>query len=134
MAEGVRIQVEGLDELRRELRRLGDAELPKQLRDVNRSASEALARRAAPRAPVRTGRLQASVRGLGSQRDARVKAGGARVPYAAAVHWGTRARVGLRGPHNIPRRPFIYEAAEQARDDILDDYVKAIDDMFRQFR
>lgn len=128
------IRVDGLDELRRELRRTGDKELPKQLREANHAVSKRLAEAAALKAPVRTGRLRASVRGLAAQRDATVKAGTARVPYAAAVHWGTGPRPGQRGPHNIARRPFIYEAAERMRDELADEYESIIEDMFRELR
>lgn len=126
------IRVEGLDELRRELRRLGDDQLPKQLREANKSVSTRLADAAAQKAPVKTGRLRASTRGLAGQRDAKVKAGTARVPYAAAVHWGTGPRPGLTGPHNIARRPFIYDTAERLRDQLADEYADAIAEIFKE--
>lgn len=126
----MRVEVEGLDELRRALRKLGDTELPKGLKQANKSAAQLVVDAALPHVPVGpTGRLKKSVRALASQREARVKAGGARVPYAAAVHWGTRARPGLRGPHNIARRPFIYEAAARVRDRAMEEYVDVLQEL-----
>ena len=70
----------------------------------------AAARARAPVGP--TGRLAASVRPGATKTMALVRAGGAAVPYANAIHWGAGPRLGRPGPHNIASNPFITEAAQ----------------------
>lgn len=119
------IRVEGADEIRAALRQLEDTGLTSQLRATNRNAAEKVVKRALPKVPTRTGRLKRSVKALATQRGGRVKAGSAAVPYAAAIHWGRtfgnvwhhkRARNPIRG------RPFLYDAAKEARPEIIDSY------------
>lgn len=113
MAADVVIRVEGLQEVRAALRRLGDHDLQVALKRANKAAAERVVRDALPNVPVRSGALRASVRALGSQSAGRALAGGARVPYGPAVHWGTGPRPGRKGPHNIRRRPFLLDAAQR---------------------
>lgn len=97
-----RVEVSGRAKLTRALRRLeGDVA---DLRDANAAVSTLVAAAAAVRAPRRTGRLAASVRGNRSVSRASVLAGGARVPYAGPIHWGWPAR-------HIDGQPFAEEAA-----------------------
>lgn len=130
----VAVKVEGIPELRRAIRDAGDKELGNALRRANRNAAERVAAAAQPDVPVRSGRLLASVKALASQTSGKVKAGGARVPYAAAVHWGTGPRPGERGPHNIARRPFIYDAAQKVERDLVEAYEDEIDRLVNSFR
>lgn len=132
MPTPVGVQVEGLDELRRAVRAAGLVGVPKALAAANRDAAELIAIRAAPLAPVQTGAMRASVRALGSQRYGRVRAGSARVPYAAAIHWGRkRGNVG-RPPRNrrslnvIRARPFIYDTAQRMRREVAYQYERSI--------
>lgn len=116
MANQPAIRVEGLRETRKWLRDLDDAVGKDMLKKAHKNLSDRLVDLALPNVPVGpTGNLKASVRGLGSLAAATGKAGGARVPYAAAVHWGTGPRPGMRGPHNIARRPFLWDAVEKLR-------------------
>lgn len=131
------VKVDGLRDLRRNIKRLNEDELPRALRDANRGAAALVARRALPNVPVRTGRLRKSVKALASQSNARVKAGSRRVPYAAVVHWGRkRGNVGSP-PGNRPGRnvvtgkPFLYDALERSRREIIDTYQEQIDEMLR---
>lgn len=97
------MRVEGLGKLRRALRQLErDAG---ELREAHATVAQLVAAAAAARAPQRTGRLAASVRGNRAASRATVSAGGARLPYAGPIHWGWPAR-GIAG------RPFIPEAAQ----------------------
>lgn len=97
-----KVEVHGLRQLRRELRKLGD-DLG-DLKDANAAVSRIVAAEAARRAPKRSGRLAAGVRGSRAVSRAVVRAGGAAVPYAGPIHWGWPA-------HNIDAQPFAADAA-----------------------
>lgn len=122
MAAGV--NVEGLDELRRVLRRVGNKELQATLKAAHQAAARVVVLKALPHVPARSGRLRTSVRALGSQKSGRALAGGARVPYAAAIHWGRKeGNVGSppgnhRGRNVIVGRPFLRNAADDSLSDI----------------
>lgn len=121
MRDETRLEVENLRELQQALRKVKDTELPKALRAANKNMAQLVAEEALPHVPVgRTGRLKASVKAVGGARDAKVKAGtAARVPYAAAIHWGRlRGNVGSppgnrRGTNMVKGRPFLWEAKER---------------------
>lgn len=101
--DGARVEVDGLGKLRRELRKL--PEQTADLKDANARVSSLVAATAAGRAPQRTGRLAASVRGNRAVGRATVSAGGASLPYGGPIHYGWPA-------HGIEAQPFISEAAE----------------------
>lgn len=120
------LKVEGLDELRRVLRRIADDEVKAKLKAANKSLAQLVVDRAEPNVPVRFGRLRRSVRALASQADARAVAGGANVPYAAAIHWG-RTRGG-----EIKARPFLTTAAAAVDDSAAAVYREEIDDLLKE--
>lgn len=127
MGDHVRFEVEGVKQLARDLRRLGDADLKAALRAANKSLSEAVVTRALPNVPVgKTGRLKASIRGLASQQSATVKAGSAGVPYAATIHWGRKKR-GV-----IKARPFLRAAAQTVEEGAAEVYQAEIDTIIRR--
>lgn len=111
--------VEGLREIRRDMRRIADAELNQELRDANKDIAQRIVAKALPNVPVRTGALKASVRALGNLGGAVGKAGGARVRYAAAIHWGWPSR-------GMPARPFLKNAADNIEGSVVDDYERRI--------
>lgn len=125
------VEVENLKELQGQIRALGDDELRKQLRDANKSVSQMVVDAALPNVPVRSGRLRQSVKASATQSAAYGKAGSpARVPYAAAIHWGegagnvnhtTGAAVG-RPARNIPGRPFLWDAADRTINRAIGEY------------
>lgn len=111
------IRVDGLDELRRELRRVKDRELDDEMKAIHKELAREITDKALPNVPVRTGRLRASVRAAGTVRDAIGRAGGkSSAPYAAVVHWGY-------GP------PFLQDAAGQIERDITDRYDRQVAEM-----
>lgn len=134
------IIVEGNAELRKALRYIGDKGLVDTLKDAHREAAHIVVRRALPKVPVRTGRLRQSVRGLASQRDARVSAGRASVRYAGTVHFGRRtgnvgSPPGNRKGRNVVRgRPFLFDAIEETRPQVVAAFEKALDDLLDQLR
>lgn len=126
------VSVKGLKELQASIRRSGDVGLKQALSQANKAGASVVATAAAPLAPVgRTGKLKRSVRAVGSQRYGQVRAGGARVPYAAAIHWGrTRGNVGRppgnrMGTNPIRGRPFLLDAARRSIPKVLNVYRNA---------
>lgn len=128
------VRVENLKATQRELRKLGNEDARQAIRKAGKTAAEKVVDAALPNVPVRTGRLKASVRSVASVTSAAGKAGGARVPYAPAVHWGTGPRAGQRGPHNIPRRAFLWDAQQRMLGEITEAYEDEIEDIVNQFR
>lgn len=84
------VRVEGLTRVIRDLQALG-LEVD-DLRDAFGSIASEGARLASSFAPVRTGRLAASVRGNRAKNKAVVSAGKARTKYAGAINYGWPAR------------------------------------------
>ena len=127
------VEVEGAKELQARIRDLGDAALRKELRDANKSVAQAVVDAAVPNVPVRSGRLRQSVKASATQTAAYGKAGSpARVPYAAAIHWGTGPRPGSRGPHNIVGRPFLWDAADQTINRAVREYEDMIQELIEK--
>lgn len=136
MASKATVQVEAR-ELRRALRQIGDQGLKDTLKAANKTAAQRVVDVALPNVPVRTGRLKASVRALGSQAAGQAKAGTAKVDYAAAIHWGRiQGNVwgGKMGVNPIKGRPFLWDAAQVARPAVIDEYRESIDHLMNLVR
>jgi len=103
MVDSATVKVDGLPRLRRALRDAGREVAD--LKAANAAAAALVAAAAAARAPRRSGRLAATLRGNRAVGRATVLAGGASVPYAAPIHWGWAAR-------GIEAQPFVSEAAQ----------------------
>lgn len=110
------VRFEGLDELRRELRRVKDTELNNEMKAIHKALAEDINRLALPNVPVRTGRLKESLRAAGTVRDAIGRVGKASVPYAPIVHW-------KYGP------PFLTNAAARLELNITERYESSIAEM-----
>jgi HK97 gp10 family phage protein len=133
VADEITIKVEGLRDLNKTLKRLAD-DAPKALRQANLAAAKAIVAEALPHVPVGTsqydrhqGALKKSVKALASATASRMKAGSAAVPYAPAVHWGTGPRPGLKGPHNIKRNAFLWNARQRLLKEVRDEYEKELE-------
>jgi hypothetical protein len=135
----ISIEVEGIPELRRQLKRAEDG-TQDAIKTANKSAAEKVVRSALPNVPVRSGRLKASVRSLASQTSGRAVAGKARVPYAAAIHWGegsgninfqTGGSV-RRKNRNVRGRPFLWEAADRMLGQVVEEYEGEIDQLLNR--
>jgi HK97 gp10 family phage protein len=99
-----RIEVDGVKELQRLLRKVESKEINKAIRSANKSSANVIAEEAKTIVPVRSGRLQRSIKAQGSQSSGSVKAGSAaRVPYAGVIHFGWPER-------NIKAQPFLERA------------------------
>jgi hypothetical protein len=95
------IRIEGLREFLRAVKR-ANADLPKAVRLAGNAAADIVVRTAKPRVPQRTGRAAGTIRARSTQSEARVAAGGARVPYYPWLDFGGRV-----GRNHATKRPFI---------------------------
>ena len=111
------LEVRGAREFRRTLKAAG-ADL-EDLKRANAEAGAIVATRGRGIAPRVTGRLAASIRPGRAVASAVVRAGGARVPYAAPIHWGWARR-------NIRPQPFLLEAADDTREQWFARYVAGV--------
>lgn len=94
------VRVEGLDELRRELRRLADAGLSDRLKDANQKAAEIVVRRAKQRAAALGRMQQAAAETLRPARQAAravVTLGRASVPFALGAEFGAGRNIATPG-------------------------------------
>lgn len=127
------IQVVGLDEFRRELRKAEDATLPKRLGQVNKKIGEMVVDRLVPSpTPLAVGQgVGAAVRPSASQRDVILRAGGAHrdrsAPFAV---WGKSRVAGRRQP--VPHRPFIKKTAEAHHDEMAEAWLEAVHDSYAE--
>lgn len=114
------IQVDGAAALRRELKRAGAS--VEDLKGPNKEIADMVTEASRPRAPRRSGALAGSERASGTQKEATVKVGRAKVPYAGPVHWGwkrpSKSQPMPPGGHpgrgfrqNIPKNPWVWETA-----------------------
>lgn len=91
----VGVRIEGLAELRRELRRVENVEGLADVRKALKSGAEIVAMDARSRVPVLSGRARGSIRATAAGNRAFVKGGGKRVPYYPWLEFG--GRVGRGG-------------------------------------
>jgi phage gpG-like protein len=117
------IRVEGVRELSRLLKHVGDDELPKALRAAHKTISAEVVKKALPNVPVRTGRLKGSVKALATQQGASVKAG---ARHAAAIHWGRKRR------GRIAPRPFLWFAAQAVAGKATGTYLEEINRIIKR--
>lgn len=122
---GVDIDAKGIKELSRSLRKTGhDLE---DLKDANEKVSKIVVERAKQIVPTRSGALAKSIRSSRKARQVTVRAGVAKVPYAAVIHWGWPAR-------GIPRRPYVTDAAHQTESRWESEYKRAIQRELRKIK
>lgn len=116
------LRVNGLRELQAALKAI-DGEAQKELRGVLNDAAQVVVKHARPLMPVKTGTAAASLKVLSTQREARVKEGSAKAPYAPWLDYG-----GAVGRNRSVKRPFVkggryvypaYYANQEAIDSML---------------
>jgi hypothetical protein len=122
MATELTVQVKGLAELRRDLRRL-DREMLGEVRDTLKRGADIIARDAASLAPRRTGALAASYRAFTRGNLAGVRSN---LPYAGVVEYG-----GTISPRGVPilfqRSAPVTRAAERQADSVAREVADGID-------
>lgn len=118
-------RIEGLREVQRDLRLLGD-DTKTEMKATHLAAAEIVVMGAKRYVPYRTGRLAASIRALATNTSGRVRAGSASVPYAGPIHFGWPLR-------RIAPQPFIYDALDPRREDIRRLYEERIDELIEKY-
>ena len=123
------IRVGGMRKVRAQMREAGDD--LSDMRELHKRLADNVAGTAKTKVPERSGRLKRSVRGSGTKTAARVKAGNNRksgpssVPYAGAIHFGWGAR-------GIRPQPFLYEALDDRRQEVIEAYNAEVTAMVRR--
>lgn len=121
-ARGIRIDTQGLRDLRRDLRRL-EPEVEKQLKKELRAAVAPVLEAARVLAPHRSGKLARSLRVSVAARGVAI---GSRLPYANVIHWGGSTGRGhypgdaWSGEILIRESLFLSRALEQHEDRVVD--------------
>lgn len=114
------IEVKGAKELRRAIKQAADTGLIAEIKAANRDAAEIVAYEAQTIVPVKSSRLLESIRASGTQTAGIVRAGRASIPYAGVIHFGWPG-------HNIEPNPYLYDAADNRVDEVVEKYQAAID-------
>lgn len=96
------------------------------LKEANREVGQIVATRAEQLVPVRSGALRGSIRAGRRVSGAIVQSGGRLLPYAPVIHFGWPAR-------NIEPQPFLYDAADDRRDEVAARYDAAVADLIRKY-
>jgi hypothetical protein len=131
------LQVGGVHGMARSLQNLaregqGDTELDKKMRAASKAAAEKIIPYAKAAVPVRTGALQRTIKADATRRYGRIIAGTpTRVPYALAVHRG-RDIVGSRKRTKFTQ--FLSKSVPKAFPQIVDEYVKAMNEIAKEFQ
>lgn len=123
------IRIRGLAEFNRSLRQL-DKSAPKALRLVANEAAESVVKDAQGEVPKLTGNASASIRAASTRTSARVKGGGAKVPYYGFLDYG-----GNVGRQHATHREFVksgrylYPAFSRNRDKVEESLGKGLKDI-----
>jgi hypothetical protein len=118
-------RIDGLREVQRDLRKLGK-DTRTEMKGTHQRAAEIVLAGAKRLVPVRTGNLAASMRAMATQTSGRIRVGKASVPYAGPIHFGWPAR-------NIKPNPFVYDALDPRRDEIVGLYEERIDQLIKKY-
>jgi hypothetical protein len=123
------IEVQGVKELTRQLRKMDDGTV-KELKSIHIESANIVYRNAMPRVPVRSGKLKSTMRVSGSTRSGSVRAGGKRsAPYAGPIHFGWPNRPNMQKSwYGGPIRPntFLYDALDARRSAVEDLFFRRV--------
>ena len=116
------VKVEGGKELRRALKRAENDVEKAALKAAHKEAAMVVAKKATQEVPKKSGTLAASIRASGTMTKGIVRAGRSSVPYAGVIHFGWPRR-------NITPQPYLYEAADDRVDEVVDIYLSRVNDI-----
>lgn len=118
--------IDGLREIQRDMRRLGD-DTKTAMKPTHQQAADIVAEGARRRAPVRSGRLRKSIKGTAVMTGGRVRigyGGGEPSLYAGPIHFGWPAR-------RIRPQPFVYDELDARRPEVVQLYAERISELIR---
>lgn len=107
---GTRVKVNGLKETIRALDEAGAATTD--MKELMHELGLIITRSASSHVPVKSGRLQRSLRAGRGKTKAVARAGSSRVPYGPIIHYGWPSR-------KIPARPFLTDAVTREQHTIV---------------
>lgn len=123
------IEVDGGRETRRKFKQAGEGMAD--LKNTHKWIADSVAGTAKTLVPVKSGALQRSIRGSGTQASAIVRSGNNRksgasaVPYGGPIHFGWPER-------GIRPQPFLYEAIDNRRQEVIDAYNQQVTQIIRR--
>ena len=126
------MRVGGIATLAMSLRRMGDEELSKEMRETSLAAAQKIVPFAKQRVPVRTGALRDSIKAGATRRHGLIMAG-TKVktkPYAYHIHHGFNRGGGLG--RYVGKR-YISKAVPEAWPQIIDEYVRSMNRIAKRF-
>ncbi len=116
--KNIAIEVQGLHKMRRALVKLDDAARD-DFKQAGFKAAEIVVDEAKRLVPVRSGKLGKTIRAHKVVSGAKVSAGRVSVPYAGVIHFGWAKK-------NIRPNPFLYDAADNRVNDVMQDYLDQV--------
>jgi hypothetical protein len=116
--QGIGFEIEGINKLRRALVKLDD-QARDDFKQAGFDAANIVVKEAQRLVPKRSGKLQKSIRAGKVVSGAKVSAGRKTVPYAGAIHFGWARR-------NIRPNPFLYDAADNRVNEVMDTYIEQV--------
>jgi len=121
------VKIEGITKIQRQIREF-DANAQDDLKVIHLENAKIVAAVAGRLVPYKTGKLAESVRAGALKNSGVVRAGFAKKDpvYAGPIHFGWPKR-------RITPNPFIYDAIDQRKQEIIDNYVKAIDNLTNKY-
>lgn len=125
MDRGPVIQIDGMREIRRTLRKAGD-DLD-DLKQANAQAASIAGDGGKARSPFRFGTLRGSIRTAGTKTAGIIRAGRKTVPYANPIHWGWPTR-------NIEPNPFLAAGAQHTEPQWLPVYLDTLETIMKQVK
>lgn len=122
------IKIRGLRDFQAGLKTM-DGESQKKLRVTMNEVAETIAAGTRRRVPTRTGRAKGTVKVASSQREARVKAGGAKAPYYPWLDFGGVTTRGASRPYIKDKGRYLYVTYGVSRAGIQAALEKALTDL-----
>ena len=119
--------------LQKAMKEAGD-DLVAELKAGNKALGEIVAARARQIVPVRSGALRKTISATKAATGAKITAGTpgllSKVPYAGPIHYGWDNAFG--DGVTIEARPFLSDALDDVRDEVVDAYDKMIADLLKK--
>lgn len=117
------VKIEGLREVNKALRDLGD-DTKNEMKATHLEAARIVLPEAIRLAPMRTGQMAHSLVATATRTGGRITSKG--VPYVGPIHFGWPSR-------RIKPQPFVYEALDPRRDEVVDIYVKRMNHLIEKY-
>ena len=118
------IEVTGIRELNKALKGVGDDF--EDLKDANALLGQLVAGRATALVPVRSGKLQSSIKTNRAKNKVTISAGRASVPYAGVIEYGW-------GKRGIKARPYLNKAVNEKKGEIKEKYEENIKNIIKKY-